>query len=318
MSNINQTISLTSEISEETVGKRLDQALALVFPQHSRSRLKEWIEKHQVTVNGDFRRPRDKVFLGDRISIEAEIETVSDWQAEPIPLNIIYEDEHLLILNKPDNWVVHPAIGNWAGTVVNALLHHDPRLQQIPRAGIVHRLDKDTTGLMMVAKSLVAQTRLVAELQARTVKRTYEAVVGGILVSGGTVEAPIGRHPHERVKMAVVEMGKPAVTHYRVLEKFAAHTRLRLELETGRTHQIRVHMAHIRHPIVGDKTYGGRFRLPPNTSEQLQHALRTFPRQALHAKGLCLTHPVTEEEMNWEIPLPADIELLLTHLRTSA
>ncbi len=315
MSNQQQPIHLEGEISDETSGKRLDQALAVLFPQYSRSKLKEWIDTNQVKINGGPKRPRDKVSLGDKIEINAVLEVISDWQGEPIPLDIIYEDEWLLVMNKPANWVVHPAIGNRSGTVVNALLHRYPSLSQIPRAGVVHRLDKDTTGLMVVAKCLIAQTHLVAALQARTVKKIYEGIVSGVLPSGGTITTPIGRHPTDRIRMAVVESGgKGAITHYRVIEKFKAHTRLRIEIETGRTHQIRVHMAHMHHPIVGDRTYGGRFRLPPNASASLQTQLREFPRQALHAKELILSHPVTGEEMHWIAPLPKDIVTLLAEL----
>ncbi len=315
MSNLQRSIQLLVEITAEYSGRRLDQALALAFPEHSRSRLKSWIEKGNVQINGALKRPRDKVVEGDKIEIKAEIEVISSWVPEPIVLEIIYEDEEILVVNKPAGLVVHPARGNQLGTLVNALLHHCPSLNQIPRAGIVHRLDKDTTGLMVVAKSLVAQTKLVAALQARTVKRVYEAVVCGVLPSGGTVNAPIGRHPQERTRMAVLELGKPAVTHYRVLERFSAHTHLKVQLETGRTHQIRVHMAYIHHPLIGDKVYGGRLRLPPKISENLQNCLRTFPRQALHAKALGLLHPVTGEEMDWEIPVPSDMQQLLITLK---
>jgi 23S rRNA pseudouridine1911/1915/1917 synthase len=316
MGNTSEHIKLSAEISAELAGKRLDQALALVFPTHSRSRLKDWIEQEKITVNGVFKRPRAKVVEGDRIEVDAETEAVLDWVGEPIALDIVYEDEHLLVINKPANLVVHPAVGNWVGTLVNALLHHCPALSQIPRAGVVHRLDKDTTGLMVVAKTLVAQTSLVNQLQARTVKRIYEAVVYGVILSGNTIKEPIGRHPHDRIRMTVLESGKPAVTHYRVIERFKTHTHLRVQLETGRTHQIRVHLAHIHHPIIGDKMYGGRLRLPPKASEALQTCLKEFPRQALHAKSLSLAHPETGAEMSWEVPLPEDIQQLLSVLRS--
>lgn len=316
MSNQNERITLSAEITAELAGKRLDQALALVFPAHSRSRLKEWIDKEKVTVNGVYKRPRTKVVEGDHIEVDAEIEAQLDWAGEPISLDIVYEDEQILVINKPANLVVHPAVGNWVGTLVNALLHHCPALSQIPRAGVVHRLDKDTTGLMVVAKTLVAQTSLVNQLQARTVKRIYEAVVYGLILSGSTINEPIGRHPHDRIRMSVLESGKPAVTHYRVIERFKAHTHLRVQLETGRTHQIRVHLAHIHHPIIGDKIYGGRLRLPPKASEALQTCLKEFPRQALHAKSLSLVHPETGQEMQWEVPLPADMQQLLEVLRS--
>jgi len=316
MSDLTEHIRLSAPISTELAGKRLDQALALLFPAHSRSRLKDWVDSEKVTVNGVFKRPRTKVVEGDQIEVDAAIEVLSDWVGEPIALDIVYEDTHLLVINKPANLVVHPAVGNWVGTLVNALLHHCPALSQIPRAGVVHRLDKDTTGLMVVAKTLVAQTSLVNQLQARTVKRIYEAVVYGLILSGNTIKEPIGRHPHDRIRMAVLESGKTAVTHYRVIERFKSHTHLRVQLETGRTHQIRVHLAHIHHPIIGDKIYGGRLRLPPKSSVELQTCLKNFPRQALHARSLSLLHPETGVDMHWEVSLPADIQQLLSTLRS--
>lgn len=317
MSGLTEHIKLSAAISPELAGKRLDQALALLFPEHSRSRLKEWIDNEEITVNGVFKRPRTRVVEGDQIIVDATIAVLSDWVGEPIALDIVYEDEDLLVINKPANLVVHPAVGNWVGTLVNALLHHCSALNQVPRAGVVHRLDKDTTGLMVVAKTLAAQTSLVNQLQARTVKRIYEAVVYGLILSGNTIKAPIGRHPHDRLRMAVLESGKTAITHYRVIEKFKAHTHLRVQLETGRTHQIRVHLAHVQHPIIGDKVYGGRLRLPPQASVELQTCLREFPRQALHARSLSLIHPVTSREMQWEVPLPEDMQHLLSVLRTT-
>jgi len=311
-----QNIHLNSEISPELSGKRLDQALAILFPQHSRSRLKEWIEKGQVQVNGALKRPRDKVLEGDTVSINAEIEANTEWGGEDLPLDIIYEDEEILVINKSANVVVHPAVGNRAGTLVNALLHRLPGLNQIPRAGVVHRLDKDTTGLMVVAKTLTAQTKLVSQLQARTVKRIYETLVYGVLTAGGTVSEPIGRHPRDRTRMGVCESGKPSITHYRIIEKFKHFSHLKVQLETGRTHQIRVHMAYIQHPVIGDRVYGS-LRLPPKASETLQQALRNFPRQALHARSLGLIHPVTGGEMNWEVPLPQDMQDLIEVLRNS-
>jgi len=312
--HLTKQYKLTAVVAPEQAGKRLDQALALLFPEHSRSRLKKWIDKAEVKVNGKSLRPRDFVVVDDVVVIDAVETVVNEWTAEARPLDVVFEDEHLLIINKSANWVTHPAVGNWTGTVVNALLHHCKALEQIPRAGVVHRLDKDTTGLLMVAKSLEAQTVLVKQLQKRSVKRTYEAVVCGVILSGNTINASIGRHPQERTKMAVVDSGKTAITHYRVLKKFLAHTHLKIDLETGRTHQIRVHMGHIHHPVVGDKVYGGRLRLPPNSSESLRHALQTFPRQALHAKALALTHPISGEPLSFEVGLPPDMEGLLTAL----
>lgn len=236
-------------------------------------------------------------------------------QAESIDLDIVYEDEHILVVNKPAGLVVHPAAGNYTGTLVNALLHYLPQMAELPRAGIVHRLDKDTTGLMVVAKTLAAHNRLVRQLQARSVSREYEAVAIGQFTGPGKVDAPIGRHPKQRKKMAVVPHGgKPAVTHFRVLRRFDWHAHLRLKLETGRTHQIRVHMAHIHHPLVGDPLYGGRFKKPAGIDPHLAEVLRQFPRQALHAAELGLEHPASGEYMRWTAPLPADMQMLLTEL----
>lgn len=315
MNKPTDTILLVAKVSKEQTGRRLDQALALLFPEHSRARLKSWVAQGVVKVNGLQKRPRDKVTVGDNIVIKAMVEKASEAIAQPIPLNIVYEDEHILVINKPACLVVHPGAGNKEGTLLNALLHYFPEFSQIPRAGIVHRLDKDTTGLMVVAKSLAAQTKLVAQLQQRVVMRGYEAIVGGVLLSGGRVDAPIGRHPQERTKMMVINSGKPAITHYRIVERFQAYTHLKVTLETGRTHQIRVHMAYIKHPLVGDKQYGGRLRLPPNTGESFRNYLSAFPRQALHARQLGFLHPITKEAMQWEVPLPQDMQELLSMLK---
>jgi len=305
-------------VPDELAGLRLDQALARLFPDYSRSRLVAWLKEGRIAVDGARWRARDKVLGGERIVLDVVLEEAGDWQAEAIPLNIVYEDAHLIVIDKPAGLVVHPAAGNPSGTLLNALLHHDPALAKLPRAGIVHRLDKDTTGLLVVARSLPAQTSLVNQLQARSLLREYQAVVTGVLVTGGTVEAPIGRHPVQRKRMAVTPGGKPAVTHYRVVERFRAHTWVRCRLETGRTHQIRVHMAHIQHPLVGDPVYGGRLRLPPGCSEALAEVLRGFRRQALHAGRLGLIHPETGEEMEWTSPLPDDMRRLLDTLREDA
>ena len=312
-----EKVFLTIQISDELAGLRLDQALGIAFPEHSRSRLKGWILIGQIIVNGQLKRPRDQVEAGDQIEIQAEIESNTTWGSSDLPIEPVYEDDDLLVINKPANCVVHPAVGNRTGTLANALLHYCPALNHIPRAGIVHRLDKDTTGLMIVAKTLSAHTGLVALLQARQVKRLYEAVVQGRMVSGGTVDNPIGRHPKDRKRMAVVDSGKPAITHYRVMTRFAAHTHLSVQLETGRTHQIRVHMAHIRHPVVGDKTYGNR-NLPANISELLRACLIAFPRQALHARSLALIHPITKKPMQWTISNPADFQTLVNTLRSES
>ncbi|MCD1631695.1 23S rRNA pseudouridine(1911/1915/1917) synthase RluD [Marinobacter shengliensis] len=298
--------------------KRLDQAAAELMPEHSRSRLQSWIKSGALTVNGAVRKPRDKVMLDDVLDLDAEPEVQVTWEAEPISLDIVYEDEHLLVINKPAGLVVHPAAGHADGTLVNALLNHAPEVENLPRAGIVHRLDKDTSGIMVVARSLIAHTSLVDQLQTRTMGREYEAVVVGSLTGGATVDAPIGRHPQDRKRMAVVSSGKPAVTHYRLLERFAAHTHIQCKLESGRTHQIRVHMTHVRHPLVGDPAYGGRLRLPKGTTEELRQALAAFNRQALHARRLTLEHPATGETLSWEVPLPEDMVQLIEALRKHA
>ncbi|RBP29211.1 ribosomal large subunit pseudouridine synthase D [Marinobacter pelagius] len=295
--------------------RRLDQAAAALMPEHSRSRLQGWIKDGTLTVNGEARKPRDKVMLDDVIELDAEPEVQVSWEAEDIQLDIVYEDEHLLVINKPAGLVVHPAAGHAAGTLVNAVLSYSPEVENLPRAGIVHRLDKDTSGIMVVARSLIAHTALVDQLQTRTMGREYDAVVVGTLTGGATVDAPIGRHPRERKKMAVVSSGKPAVTHYRLVERFAAHTHIRCKLESGRTHQIRVHMAHVKHPLVGDQLYGGRMRLPKGSTEELREVLSGFNRQALHARQLTLEHPETGETLSWEVPLPEDMVHLIEALR---
>lgn len=309
---------LQGEIPASSAGLRLDQALARLFSDYSRSRLTHWLKQGQVTVNGEVRRARDKVRGGEQVVVQAEAEPRDDWQAEAIPLDIIHEDEQILVINKPAGLVVHPAAGNPTGTLLNALLHHDAGLAVIPRAGIVHRLDKETSGLLVVARTLTAQKALVEQLQARTLLREYQAVVAGVMTAGGTVEAPVGRHPVQRKRMAVTPGGKPAVTHYRVVELYRAHTWIRCKLETGRTHQIRVHMAHIRHPLLGDPVYGGRLRLPPACGESLTAILRGFRRQALHAGRLGLVHPASGETLEWETPLPPDMQQLLAGLRADA
>ena len=309
-------IILEAEIQLEQSGQRLDQALADLFPEYSRSRLKTWIETDLVTLNGQITTiPRTKVFGGEKIVISADIEDETHFEPENLPLNIVYEDEHILIINKPKDFVVHPGAGNKSGTVLNALLYHYPSVAEVPRAGIVHRLDKDTTGLMVVAKTIPAQTKLVRALQKRQITREYEAIACGIMTKGGAVDEPIARHPTKRTHMAVHPLGKPAVTHYRIMENFRNYTRLRLRLETGRTHQIRVHMAHIAHPLLGDQTYGGRPRPPKNADERLNQVLREFKRQALHAIMLRLEHPVSDELMEWYAPLPDDFVQLVNALK---
>ncbi|HCF0006076.1 TPA: 23S rRNA pseudouridine(1911/1915/1917) synthase RluD [Pseudomonas aeruginosa] len=308
-------IQRAAEVPFELGGQRLDQIAAQLFPEHSRSRLAGWIKDGRLTVDGAVLRPRDIVHSGAQLVLEAEQEAQGEWLAQDIELEIVYEDEHILVIDKPAGLVVHPAAGHQDGTLLNALLYHVPDIANVPRAGIVHRLDKDTTGLMVVVKTLEAHTKLVAQLQARSVSRIYEAIVIGVITSGGTIDAPIGRHGVQRQKMAVVDAGKVAVSHYRVLERFRAHTHTRVKLETGRTHQIRVHMSHIGYPLVGDPVYGGRFRIPPVASQTLVQTLREFPRQALHARFLELDHPATGVRMKWESPLPEDFLWLLSLLR---
>ncbi|HHE8819908.1 TPA: 23S rRNA pseudouridine(1911/1915/1917) synthase RluD [Haemophilus influenzae] len=309
-------ITLSAEVQPEQMGQRLDQTLAELFPEYSRSRLKTWIEADLVKLNDRITNiPREKVLGGERIEIIVEVEGETRFEAENIPLNIVYEDDDIIVINKPKDLVVHPGAGNPNGTVLNALLYHYPPIVEVPRAGIVHRLDKDTTGLMVVAKTIPAQTKLVRDLQKRKITREYEAVASGIMTKGGTVDQPMARHATKRTLMAVHPIGKPAVTHYRIMENYRNYTRLRLRLETGRTHQIRVHMAHIAHPLLGDQTYGGRPRPPKNASEDFMEVLRNFKRQALHAVMLRLAHPITGEMMEWYAPLPDDFVELLNALK---
>jgi len=293
---------------------RLDAALARRYPQYSRSRLQRWIRQGRVRLDGMVPRARDRVAGGERLTIRLEPEREVVHAPEPIDLEILYEDAEIIVIDKPPGRVVHPGAGNPSGTLLNALLHHAPELEGVPRAGLVHRLDRDTSGLMVVARSSLAHTALVSQLQARSVRREYLALVRGTLVSGGTVEGDIGRHPTHRTRMAVVPRGRPAITHYRVARRFRAHTLLEVRLETGRTHQIRVHMAHIRHPVTGDPVYGGRPALPGGASPELVEALRTFRRQALHAARLGLVHPATGERMAWTAPVRADMRFLIERL----
>lgn len=312
---MNERIRQTATVLPEQAGQRVDQAAAALFGDFSRARLQEWIKIGALTVDGVHVRGKDKVYAGSVLLLDAALEARENWGAQALDLDVVYEDESLLVINKPAGLVVHPGAGSPDGTLLNALLYRDPSLAAMPRAGIVHRLDKDTTGLLVVARTLQAHADLIRQLQARTVRREYEAVVGGVLTGGGTVDAPIGRHPRDRVKMAVVAGGKPAVTHYRVLARFATYTHVRAMLETGRTHQIRVHMAHIGHPLLGDTLYGARWRFPPQADEALKSLLQNFSRQALHAAQLGLVHPLTGEYLQWQAPLPEDMQLLLAALQ---
>ena len=303
-------------VTEQFAGHRLDAALASMFPDFSRSRLQQWIRDGHVLLDGKVVKPKTRL-AGDEL-LELRIqhdEQSSPLQAQAIPLEIVFEDSDIIVLNKPAGLVVHPAAGHADGTLVNALLHFDAELSSVPRAGIVHRLDKDTTGLMVVARNLTAHKHLVEELQQRSVSREYQAIVQGVVTAGGSVDAPIGRHSRDRVRMCVRDDGKPAVTHYRVITRFREHTHLQLKLESGRTHQIRVHMQHIRHPIVGDPVYGGRQRIPAQADKQLIEQLRTFRRQALHAFRLRLIHPRNGKQLTWKAPLPEDMQQLISALQ---
>jgi 23S rRNA pseudouridine1911/1915/1917 synthase len=308
---------LTARIPPSAAGRRFDQALAELFPDFSRSRLTAWVRSGDVLLDGAVVLPRHIVRGDEAVTLRAQPTQAVELAPESIALDIRYEDAEVLVINKPAGLVVHPGAGQPGGTLQNALLHHDARLAEIPRAGIVHRLDKDTSGLMVVARTLRAHTALVEQLQARAVHRQYEAVVYGAMIAGGKVDAPVGRHPHDRVKQAVVEedSGRAAVTHYRVRERFRAHTVVECRLETGRTHQIRVHMAHIRHPLVGDATYGTRLKLPKAATPELVEMLRAFRRQALHAEKLEFAHPKTRKPVSVVAERPGDMEQLVRTLR---
>jgi 23S rRNA pseudouridine1911/1915/1917 synthase len=298
-------------------GRRFDQALAEMFPDYSRSRLTAWIKAGAVTLDGAPVVPRHLLKGGEHVRLEAELETEVSSAPEAIALDIVHEDEHLLVLNKPAGLVVHPGAGNPAGTVLNALLHHDPKLAELPRGGIVHRLDKDTSGLMVVAKTLATHTALIDMLSRHEVERQYEAIVLGALIAGGTVDAPIGRHHSDRLRQAVrdEEDGKHAVTHYRLRERFRSHSLIQCNLETGRTHQIRVHLAHIGYPLVGDPLYGGSLKLPKRATPELIAALRSFRHQALHAERLAFDHPIEHRPVAFTAARPDDMEQLIVALK---
>ncbi|VAW88405.1 Ribosomal large subunit pseudouridine synthase D [hydrothermal vent metagenome] len=302
---------LSATVDDELAGQRLDKILAQIFSDYSRARLQQWVSDGVVLVDGKQLRSKDKLRGGEQIEITVELEEEVDSKPEAIPLDIVYEDESILVINKPVGLVVHPAAGNREGTMLNALLHHAPELAGVPRAGIVHRLDKETSGLLVVARTLKSQKVLTEQIQRREFEREYQTVVNGVMTAGGTVDAAIGRHPTVRTRMAVVGRGKEARTHYRVIKRYRAHTHVLVKLETGRTHQIRVHMAHVRYPIVGDPVYGGRLRIPKGCGEVLNGMLRTFKRQALHAAKLGLVHPESGEMVSWEAPLPTDMARLL-------
>jgi 23S rRNA pseudouridine1911/1915/1917 synthase len=307
------------QIPQELSGLRLDSALARMLPEHSRTRIKGWIDAGQVQMGRLPCKPRDVVSTGSRIQVRISAAPVADAvTAEAIPLEVVHEDADVLVVDKPVGLVVHPGAGNPRHTLQNALLGWDPRLAALPRAGIIHRLDKDTSGLLMVARTPEAHTVLTRELMARSVSREYLAVCVGVMTSGGTIDQPIGRHRSDRLRMAVRTDGRPATTHYRVLERFRAHSCLSVRLTTGRTHQIRLHLSHLKYPIVGDPVYGGRFGLPRGASPELAETLRAFGHQALHAAKLAFDHPRTGERLALEAPVPADFAALLEALRTDA
>jgi len=315
---VSETEFFSAEIPPDLAGLRLDQALAELFSEFSRAKLQSWIKDGHVLLDGAASLPKHKVLGGEQVQLRAEIEIQTECQPEDIPLDILYEDDALLIVNKPAGLVAHPAAGHRAGTLQNALLHHAPQLAGIPRSGIVHRIDKDTSGLLMVAKTLQAHKSLVDQLQERSIAREYLALAQGYLTAGGTVDEPIGRHPTDRKRFAVRQDGKPSVTHYRISERLPGHTLLRVKLETGRTHQIRVHMLHIHHPLLGDPVYGGRLRLLPGGDPALGAILRGFRRQALHAEKLGLEHPATGVWCEWRVDMPEDLQILLGALRQAA
>ncbi|WP_449284130.1 23S rRNA pseudouridine(1911/1915/1917) synthase RluD [Luteimonas qiangzhengi] len=302
-------------IPESQAGRRLDVVLAELFPEFSRSRLAGWIRTGDALLDGKAMRPRDAVAGGELVTLDVVLEEQTHDEPEDIPLDVLYEDEHVLVINKPAGMVVHPGAGNRSGTLVNGLLFRDPTLATLPRAGIVHRLDKDTSGVMVVARTVQAHAGLVEQLSSRSVHRQYLAVVVGSLISGGTADAPIDRHPRDRLRMAVRDDGREAITHYRLRERFRAHTVLECRLETGRTHQIRVHMQHQRHPIVGDQLYGGPVKLPKGSSGEVIAGLRGFRRQALHAETLEFIHPVSGEPVRATAPAPDDLLALIRMLR---
>jgi 23S rRNA pseudouridine1911/1915/1917 synthase len=316
-SNTENPANIMLSIPMDMGGRRLDVALQQLLPEHSRSRLQAWIKAGLVTLGGETTTAKTKVWGGEEVLINPpENAQENAFKPENIPLDIVFEDDTILVINKPAGLVVHPAAGNWSGTLLNALLYHAPQLNDVPRAGIVHRLDKDTSGLLVVAKTLEAQTSLVRQLQARTVKREYRAIVWGQLWRNGTINQPIGRHSHARTKMAISRTGKPAITHYEVLERFGVHTYLRCQLETGRTHQIRVHMQFLKAPMLGDPVYGIGNIIPHKLMTQtLRDAVTGFNRQALHAVKLGLMHPKTNEFMEWQIELAEDMKGLLEAMR---
>lgn len=309
-----KTESLSARVPDDLAGLRIDRAMAAMFPEHTRSQLQQWIAAGRVRLDGAAPRKRDKVRGGETVDVDVPAPEPLKFAAEKIPLKIVYEDRDILVIDKPAGLVVHPGAGNPKGTLLNALLHHAPKLKTLARAGIVHRLDKDTSGLLVVARTEKARRHLIEQLKERSVTREYLALVNGVMISGTTVDAPIGRHRGDRTRMTVTDSGREAVSHVRVVTRYTAHTLVQVALESGRTHQIRVHLAHLKFPIVGDPTYGGRLRIPAGASERLKETLRGFRRQALHAARLELVHPATGKPMQWTVPVPKDMAALLDAL----
>ena len=297
------------------IGNRLDASLSEMLPDYSRSKITTWIKSGDALINQKTFKPKDKVSGSEIVFLTLNQKQSNNWIAEKIPLNVVYEDEDIIVINKQFGLVTHPGAGNWTGTLANALLYYDPALSSLDRAGIVHRLDKNTSGLMVIARNEKSQKYLVEQLQNHSVDREYSAIVYGHMIAGGTVDEPIGRDPRDRVKQAVLMSGKDATTHYRAIDRFKSHTHVKAILETGRTHQIRVHLSHVGHSLIGDPMYGGRVRFPKKASEELKDALLNFKRQALHSKKLTLTHPISGESMSWKAPLPDDMTELLEVLK---
>ena len=302
-------------IPERMTGNRIDSSLSEMLPDYSRSKITAWIKSGDALIKQKSFKPKDKVIGNEVIYLTINSKQSNNWIAEKIPLNVFYEDEDIIIINKQFGLVTHPGAGNWNGTLANALLYYDPSLSTLDRVGIVHRLDKNTSGLMVIARNEKSQKYLVEQLQNHSVSREYSALVYGHMIAGGTIDEPIGRDPKDRVKQAVLMSGKDAVTHYRAIERFKSHTHVKAILETGRTHQIRVHLSHIGHSLIGDPIYGGRVRFPKKASDELKQALLNFKRQALHSKKLTLTHPISGELMSWKAPLPDDMQELLGVLK---
>ena len=307
--------TLTIIIPERMTGYRLDVALSEMLPDYSRSKITAWIKSGDALVNNKAFKPKDKVNGSQMVMLSLNKKQNNEWSAENIALNIVFEDEDIIVINKQFGIVTHPGAGNWTGTLANALLYYDSSLSKLDRAGIVHRLDKNTSGLMVIARNEKSQKYLIEQLQSHLVDREYSAIVYGHMIAGGTVDEPIGRDPKDRVKQAVSMSGKDATTHYRAIERFKSHTHVKAILETGRTHQIRVHLSYVGHSLIGDPTYGGRVRFPKKASEELKEALINFKRQALHSKKLTLTHPISGESMSWKAPLPDDMLELLEVLK---